>query len=366
MKRFIPFLGVLILLTLCLSCGDPDTYETPYPGSYSGRILFFHGLDETIALFDPAEDTLYPNIVPTESAPNHLLFWKDSLFVTNSLSNSIQKFSYDSEKGLIYQGRLFLGANKNPWMIIPVDPQGRDPRGFVPCYLSGEIVIVNLEDFTLGERVIPAGRNPQGGAASEGRLYVGNVGFNGWTSDPFDPGTLTVVDLYSEAVVDTIVLADAYNPQMILPFPSLGEIHVVCTGSQGANDGTIVILSDTSYQESTRLPLGGSPSWAEGGIDPVGKIVYLSGVGGLQAYKYESREILGEDSGQGWYSYKGGDAIEDLWSGVFYDTRYDALYVCRSAEDKLIRLRKDSSGGWREQGVWDTYNYPQGNFILLP
>lgn len=366
MRSFISFLFGMVILTALFSCRDPDTYKTPYSGDYSGKILFFHGLDETIALFDPEESKLYPNIESTESSPNHLLIWNGSLFVTNSMSNSIQKFSYDRKKGLASQGRLYLGSNKNPWMIIPADPEGGDPRGFVPCYASGEILIVDLEAFTLSEQSIPAGENPQGGAVSGGKLYVGNVRFRGWTTEPFYPGTITVADTASGDVVTTVELAEAYNPQMIIPFPSLGEIHVVCTGAQGADDGLVVILSDTDYGELSRLSLGGSPSWAEGGIDHAEKTVYLSGVGGIQAYNYEARAVLGEDSGAGWYIYKGDGSIGDLWSGAYYDSRREALYICRSAEDLFIQLKKSSSGMWIEEKSLGTYNYPQGNLVRLP
>ena len=355
-----------VLSLVLLGCSQPTTYQTPFSGSYSQKILFAHGLDQTLGLFDPEGGTLYPHVENTEVAPNHLAFSQDSLFVTNSLSGSIQKFSYDPQTGLLFSQRLFLGDNKNPWMIIPLDPLGISPKAYIPCYASNQILIISLSPLALTNLPsIPTGKNPQSGAIMGSKLYVGNISFDDKLFQ-YSPGTITVVDTFTDQVISTITLDSAFNPQSLIPFPGLNQVHVVCTGIPGKNDGVIVIIDTLTDEIVNRLLIGGSPSWHEGGLDPVRKEIYLSGIGGIQAYNYETSTILGtEYPSQGYFLIKGDDTLDDLWSGAFYDKNREKLYLCRSGENKFLQYTRVGAV-WVTPLSWDTLNYPQGNFILLP
>ena len=381
MKRILFILTVIISLNSCEQ--PPYLHRGDYPSHVPRKLVFFTGLDETLCIIDPDGEVIYNNIAETETAPNHLLLRGKELFVTNSLSNSIQVFTC-LDDGLYLTDRIYLGKNSNPWMIIPVG--GDSAKAYVPCFVSGEIAIIDLEtkeeldaDPASPEiDRIPAGSGPEGGCVVGNYLYVGNTA---WSTDifGFDRGSVTIVDISTDQVVKTLWIdteetgGKGANPQSIVPFPDQNEVHVICTGVQGDNDGRIIVV-DTITKEVKAgvapIRIGGSPGWVGEAVNSRDKTVYLTGVKGLQAYNYLSREIYGTDSGQGYYIWEGRNTIMDFFAGVSYDSSRDCLFVCRFNDNNIIIIeKKDKTKAESEYikiGEMETFNGPQGNILELP
>ena len=369
---------LLLIITapiLLVSCKPPAVFEGAFPISAARKLVFFTGLDETLGIIDPDNLEIYNNIANTETGPNHLYIKGNELFVTNSLSNSIQVFTY-RENDIYETDRIYLGKNTNPWMII----SDGSSRAYVPCFISDDIAVIDLETRTVIDADlstpdiidrIPAQEGPEGGCIISSKLYVVNTA---WSQNifGFKKGSLTIADTVENQVLTTLWLDnDDYikgkgsNPQSVIPFPELNEVHVICTGVQGENDGKIIIVDTQTDTVKEKIEIGGSPGWAGDSINKAETTVFLTGVEGIQAYNYETKEIHGKECpGRGWYIHSGEDS--DFYSGIYYDKEQDYIFVCRFNDNKVTVLKKKSDGEYQKITEMETYNGPQGNIIQLP
>ncbi len=376
MKKFYSIFSIYCLL-LFISCENPNIYKGSIPEGIPKKLLFFNGLDETLSIIDPENYKIYNNVATTEQAPNHILSRKERVFITNSLSNSIQVFTYKNDK-ITQTGRIYLGKDLNPWMII----SDGGSRGYIPCFVTGDIAIIDLDKLTVidaypqTEEVIdriPTGECPEGGSIINSKLYIANTA---WSQDifGFKKGSVTIIDTSTNKVVKTLMIDDlsyvegkGSNPQSIIPFPDKKEAHVVCTGIQGENDGKIAIIDTDKDIIKKILYIGGSPGWAGGAINHSDKTVYLTGVSGIQAYNYDTGDFFGKNySGLGWYIWKGEKSIMDFYSGIYYDRFLDSLFICRFNKNTIMVIKKMGNGEYKEITQMETFNGPQGNIIELP
>jgi len=283
---------------------------------------------ETVSVIDLDTREMYSDAFLSGVWPNHIVFHRDSIYMVNSGDNNVTVYD---ESTFATLGEIYLDTGSNPWMII--HKEGTD-KGYIPNFTAGDVAVVDLYTLDILER-IPVGNGPEGGAYQNGKVYVGNTAWNYQEYD-FDPGTVSVIDTVSDEVLTTITVEK--NPQSIIAFPDLNEIHVVCTGKNGgdgSDDGRIVVV-DTNTDEVTEiLEIGGSPVGGSQGVDSTHKIAYLVGIGGLQSYNYETKTVL-HDSAD--YIIIGDDPDNDLFSGVAVDETEGCLYVSHFTGDRVLVL----------------------------
>jgi len=306
--------------------------ERTIPDLYR-ELFVINGLAETISIINPETREIYPDALPTGMWPNHLLYYNDRIYIVNSGDNEIEIYDESSFEKI---GEIYLGAGSNPWMIIhPEESQ----KGYVPNFAAGDVAVIDLEDFSIDLR-IPVGKGPEGGVYQDGKIYVCNTAWDYQLFD-FDEGTVSVIDVSADEVISTLSVGK--NPQSAISFPDIEEIHVICTGKNGgfgSDDGEIYIIStpdDTVDQQV--LSIGGSPSWTGNSFDRNNNTVYLTGVGGLMSYNYQTREILhGSDD----YILSGPDAESDFYSGVAVDELNGTIYSCFYSRDEIVVLSLQS------------------------
>ncbi len=192
------------------------------------------------------------------------------------------------------------------------------------------IAVVDILKKNIVAR-INVGTGPEGCALVGNKLYVANTSWDYGTFD-FLQGTVSVIDINTYKVIKTINTDK--NPQSIIAFPAGNEVHVVCTGNNGgpdSDDGKINIIDTGSDTIISTISIGGSPS----GFAVDETTVYLSGVGGVQAYDYEAGTIL---YGSGNYLISGQNKESDVFSGIAIDYVYNHIFVCNYTHDKIIVL----------------------------
>ncbi len=159
-------------------------------------------------------------------------------------------------------------------------------------------------------------------------------------------GTLTVIDIKTGALISIDLEESGFdpdtqrgcNPQAVIVFEELGEVHVVCSGDHpgsgnDANDGEVVVVSMDSLKVTARIAVGGSPNAFPAGIDPAGKRVFLPNNGyGITVYNYETREVLrgAEDP-----IFPGEGMSGDFFTGALYDPDTDLLFVSDFTRDAV-------------------------------
>ncbi len=328
------------------------------------EIYIINGLAETVSIINPdavvnpggditpdqyidngntvdlTKREIYNDMLLVGKSPNHILYYDDKLYITSSGENIVEVYD---ESTFAWVGEIDLGAGTNPWMVVRA---GDTNKGYVPGFAAGDVAVVNLDTYGVSARV-PAGAGPEGAAYINGKVFVSNAAWS-QESAGFGMGTVTVIDTATDTAEATVDIGEGTNPQSVIAFPGLNEVHVICTGKNGgddSDDGEIVIIdADPANQDyktiKQRLFIGGSPTGGAGGVDTGRNRVYLSGVGGLQSYDYGdgtagSAAVIHDSSD---YIIVGDDPGQDFYSGVVYDPQTDVIFVTLFTYDTIIAL----------------------------
>ncbi len=336
MKKKVVKSAVLLSAVFVVFSCMRDPYVTPSRRTFQDfdkELFVINTLAETVSVIN-GDDTneVYSDVFTTGMWPNHCLFHRGNIYFVNSGDNNITVYN---ESTFEYLGEIYLGPGSNPWMVI--QKTGTD-TAWVPCFASGDMVVVDLESLTAGDR-IQLGNGPEGGTYQDGKVYVGNTAWD-YQSFDFGEGTVSVVDGGTGEPVKTITVG--INPQSVIPFPDLHEVHVICTGKNGgagSDDGKVIVIDTLTDTVTANIEIGGSPVGGIGGIDSIANRVYLSGVGGILCYNYITKAVI---NGSGNYLLEGQDTDGDFFSGLVVDEDYRRLYVCFFSNDSIIEIDLES------------------------
>lgn len=326
MKKLFVIL-IFLIANILQSCIKPEPFE---PVGREGladsedEVFIINGLAETISVINCKDLTIKNDVMETGMWPNYIMFKGNYGYLVNSGDNNIQVFSEDSLQNLY---AIDLGVNSNPWMIV-FKPYS--DTGYVPNFIAGDVAVVDVFQQKVITR-INVGTGPEGCAISGNKLYVANTAWN-YEIYGFLQGTISVININTHQLIKTINTDK--NPQSIIAFPSLNEIHVICTGINGgqdSNDGKINIIDTGTDEIIKTISIGGSPSG--NAVDTLNKTVYLTGIGGIQAYNYETGNVIhGSDN----YLITGDDPENDFFSGITIDPVYNHIFICNFSYDKII------------------------------
>lgn len=181
-------------------------------------------------------DTLSPG---ANSFPNQVVVHRDRGYVVNSGTNSLMVFDLAT---LQRDGFIQLPTGSNPWAMDFIN----DSLCAVSFFNTDAIGIVNVNSRQLLQTVA-VGTSPEGVKYYNGKIYVANSGFVSF-GQPYDPGTVSVVDAASLAVVATIGVG--LNPQD-LDADSNGNLVVACTGDWGTTASGELDIIDTGSNTVT-------------------------------------------------------------------------------------------------------------------
>ena len=181
-------------------------------------------------------DTLSPG---ANSFPNQVVVHLDKGYVVNSGTNNLMIFDLAT---LQRDGFIQLPTGSNPWAMDFIN----DSLCAVSFFNTDEIGIVNVNTRQLVQTVA-VGTSPEGVKYYGGKIYVANSGFVSF-GQPYDPGTVSVVDMGSLMVVDTIGVG--LNPQD-LDVGVNGNLLVACTGDWGITSSGEMDIIDTGNNTVT-------------------------------------------------------------------------------------------------------------------
>ncbi len=340
----VALLFLFLFLFLSAGCIQPRPFEAKgrsgFP-DYQTEIFIINGLAETVSVIDCETLTIHHDVMKTGLWPNHIVFKDGQGFLTNSGDNTIVAFNEDS---LVTENEIDLGKNSNPWMVA-FRPDSY--TGYVPNFVAGDVAVIDTAEKKVKKR-IAVGMGPEGAAVLGNKVYIGNTA---WDYEIFDfrQGTVSVIDMNSNTVIKTIHTDK--NPQSLIAFPDLNEVHVVCTGKNGgpgSDDGKINIIDASTDEIVHTIAIGGSPGWSGHGLDSAKDTVYLMGVGGVQAYNIKTRQTIYSSQN---YLIPGKDPENDFFSGLAVDPVYKQIFICNFTYDKILvldletkKIKKEISG----------------------
>jgi len=341
------FLSVVLPVLLLFGCSMPETTTGRNFPNGKRELYILYGQSETVSVITldttesgSAAGAFHSNAFLTGQAPNDILYYNGRLFIVNSLDNTI---SVLDEKDFSEIKKIYVGSGKNPYSIIRA---GSTAKAYVPNYVSGTVTVINLNSLEIEEE-IKVENCPESGSYADGKMYICNTNNTGQS---IGPGSVSVIDPDQNKVVATISTepggsadgSGGTNPQTAFAVPGENQVHIICTGTNGganSDDGEIVIIDTDTNTVSDRIAIGGSPAVGKSSIDRENNIAYLTGVGGIQAYNYQTKEVLNSSEN---YLYKG-STKETFFSGAAYDSVSKILYVTDFTGDRIIALQKDNS-----------------------
>ncbi len=245
---------LICLFAVCFYSCMPGRPWQPQNGRFFAdneeEIFVFNSLAESISVIDPVKQVMYDDVVLTGAEPNHGICFNNSVYVVNSRDNSIHVIEEDR---LLLTDQFYLGNNRNPWMLVRIP---LTDYAYIPNFVSGTVSCLDLVSGTVRAE-IEVGTAPEGAAWINDRLFVCNTAWD-YETFGFKQGTVTVIDTVTDQVLRTITVAT--NPQAAVVFPSLNEVHIVCTGknsSAGADDGSVCILDAQTGDLLTNIITGG-------------------------------------------------------------------------------------------------------------
>ncbi len=339
--------AIALSCALALSCAAPEESGGGRDVPDLDRAVYIvNSQAETLSVLDPSGRKLYRDVLDVGKWPNAVVPWDGRFFVVNSGDNSVQVFR-ESDYELLET--IELGVNRNPWTLI-VDPVRR--QGFVPNFMAGTVTVIDLDTYgKLGEVDLDPDSSrtsgPEGGCYLDGRVFIGNTAYDSGT-DRFGAGFVSVVDAATYAVTklpletaEWTTAEQGCNPQSLIAFPALAQVHAVCTGvngGTGSDDGEVVAIEVPAYgggapYVSARISIGGSPVVSADGADMATGRVYLAGVGGVMAY---ARSPFAVERGSSNYYYAGG--ASDFFSGACYDSETGLLVVTDYGADRVLLI----------------------------
>ncbi len=286
---------------------------------YKDEVFIINGLAETISIIDAETLKIYNDVIETGQWPNWIEFHNNYMYVVNSGDNNITMYDEDS---LNLETTIYLGENSNPWMI-----KFTGTKGYIPEFVKSDVAV--LQDDEILKR-INVGRAPEGCAVINNTLFVAN---SAWDYDTYDFLQGTVSVLNETGVIKTINVDK--NPQAVIPFPSLNEIHVICSGKFGENQGKINIIDTATFTIKKIIDIKSSP--AQYAVDYDKNLVYLTGESKVLSYNYDTKEIINSIdnpliSGTG----------DDYYSGITLDTKYKQIFLCNFTEDEIIVIDENN------------------------
>ncbi|MFQ6105214.1 MAG: YncE family protein [Candidatus Glassbacteria bacterium] len=207
-----------------------------------------NGLGGTLSKVDLENGTVYDDIVTLGDWPNDIVVRGDRAYVINSGSADMYVIDLLGDSLLSV---IDLGEGNNPWSAAFYD----DETMYVTNFLTNTVSKV---DVSLGEVVstIGVGVGPEGLLVEGGLLYVANTGV-AWPE--YGDGTVSVIDLTTESVIDTVTVGK--NAQDLVMDPQ-GELNVICTGDYATSFGTIYCVDSATGTVTDSVWTGGFPARA--------------------------------------------------------------------------------------------------------
>jgi sugar lactone lactonase YvrE len=271
---------IFALATMVLFSGCWLIPDGPSAGVASNEAIYvMNGGSATISVIDIEEDSVYNDVALTGAWPNQIYMRGEKLYCVNSGANNVS--IYDTET-MATVGLIDLGVGVNPMEMVATD----DDVAFVSALISQNVFKVDLTTNTVIDS-FDAGVGATGIVLSNDKVYVSNTGYIP-TTNSYEPGTVTVYDIATEAVVATVPVAT--NPQD-LAVDADGRVHVLCTGDYWSEWASVKVIDPASDTVVDSLAIGNSASVIF--IDDNKNTAYIgSWGGGTFAYNAETMAVV--------------------------------------------------------------------------
>lgn len=250
--KSIPLLALIVALSSCDSGSTEDTLVT------SGIIVANQGNftegSGSVTVYNPASgnaSTLADNF---GSIVQSVFLTGDSLYVMANTANRVDVFNLETGNRLaqisgVVNPRYMITNGSDTGYITNLSD---DPGGFT----GGSVTVIDLATHSVVD-TIGVGDNPEGLLAVGPRLFVANTGFG-------EGSTISVIDQVNAVVVGNLNM-NCHGPQFLAVDAEV-EVFAACSGAtlydENFNpveelDGEIVVFDGATFDEVERIEIDG-------------------------------------------------------------------------------------------------------------
>jgi len=242
----------------------------------SGEVMVLNSVSQTISHIDLSAGTVNNTFALTGIYPNKMATTGEFIYLTNSADDNLRKYNIETGNLL---ATIPLELYSNPYDIII-----HDGHAYITGMLTDRVYKLDLATDTVVAE-LETGVAPLGLSVDNNLLFIANSGYQ---YPSYLPGELTVIDLESFQVLETIEVM--LNPQR-MAIDDYGYLHLVCTGDYVDETGNIVIIEIETLEIVEIIPLDIYPINIV--ITPIDRVYVADGFGnGLFAYDLPGYDIV--------------------------------------------------------------------------
>ncbi len=313
----------LLILAGCDTVDDDGRAEPDVVGVIVVNQGNFSDGNGSISVYDPETGQVRPSAISNlGSILQSAAVIGDLLYVTANTGERVDVFDAETLQQVdqiedVVSPRYVAARGRTAYVTNLFGASG--------SFTGGKVTVIDL-DVHEKTNEIEVGDNPEGMALVDDRLYVANFGFG-------EGSTVSVIDLGSEAVVDTIDV-DCDGPRFLVADAD-DEVFVFCTGRTifdenfepiGETDGAVRVLDGATGAVVERLAIDGRIGAEGPGQDAFhaeedGKIYVVKDRRSVLVYDTNGNRRVGEL----------GPFEGDPIGAVAYDVERERLYLGRVA-----------------------------------
>jgi type IX secretion system substrate protein len=231
MRRFIQISFLILILMFQIVVGQ----------TIPKSLYIVNSLGENLSFVNLENHGVNSNAATLGLYTNQIKIRRDKGYVVNSGLNELQIINLQTFSTM---NQIPLGTGTNPYNMDFIN----DSLCAVSLLFTNQVAIVNVNSGQVVQN-INVGNGPEGLKYYNGKIYVTNTNFNG---AGYDPGTVSVIDVSSLTVENTISVGT--NPQSA-DIDSNGNLIVSCTGDYASVYSQVDVVNLTSGSVTNSIPL---------------------------------------------------------------------------------------------------------------
>ncbi len=248
--RLISFVFIIIVF---FSCKKKEEETVSVSNTLSnGMVVLCEGLfqqnNSTVSFVNFSDATVSNTLFQDKAGRmlgdtgNDIQQYGGKIYIVVNVSSTIEVMDAKTFKPLQQISMIANGVAKQPRSIV-----FNNGKAYVTCY-DGYVDVIDTISLTVEQR-IQVGRNPEGMAIANNKLYVAN---SGGLSFPDVDSTLSVIDLSSHTELQKINIGK--NPSSVIA-DNTGEIYVINRGDYGAIPSSISRVNTNTDTEIEKLTI---------------------------------------------------------------------------------------------------------------
>ncbi len=310
-------ISLFFILTFLFSCKKKEEKPVVVSDMLSnGMVVLCEGLfqqnNSTVSFINNADGSISNTLFQDKAGRmlgdtgNDIQKYGGKIYIVVNVSSTIEVLDARTFKPITQISMIENSVAKQPRSIV-----FNGSKAYVTCY-DGYVDVIDTTALVVEQR-IQVGRNPEGMAIANNKLYVANSG--GLSSPDYD-STLSVIDLTSH--VELLKINIGLNPSALIADNS-GEIYVINRGDYGAIPSSISRVNSSTDTEIEEININATHIVKMNNDFLVANYNYTTQTSGVTLFNPQTETVTNS-------AFIGDNGITTLY-GLQYNPTNDNIYI---------------------------------------